>query len=77
MAARILVVDDDLDTVNLLRMVLQRAGYKVITASSLDEVIDRVKMAEQYREGRLSPEESVHLRLFPEIPAAWRRIVSW
>jgi pilus assembly protein CpaE len=49
-AARILVVDDDLDTVNLLRMVLQRAGYKVIAASSLDEVIDRVKMAEQYRE---------------------------
>jgi DNA-binding response OmpR family regulator len=45
-----MVVDDDLDTVNLLRMVLQRAGYKVISASSLDEVIDRVKMAEQYQE---------------------------
>jgi DNA-binding response OmpR family regulator len=45
-----MVVDDDLDTVNLLRLVLQRAGYKVITASSLDEVIDRVKMAEQYHE---------------------------
>ncbi len=50
MATRILVVDDDLDTVNLLRLVLQRAGYKVITASSMDEVIDRVKMTEQYRE---------------------------
>ncbi len=50
MAARIMVVDDDLDTVNLLRMVLQRAGYRVITASSLDEVIDRVKLAEQYQE---------------------------
>mgnify|MGYP005849292887 CR=1 FL=1 len=50
MAARILVVDDDLDTVNLLRLVLQRAGYKVITASSLEEVIDRVKLAEQYHE---------------------------
>jgi DNA-binding response OmpR family regulator len=49
-ASRILVVDDDLDTVNLLRLVLQRAGYKVVTASSLDEVIDRVKLAEQYRE---------------------------
>ncbi len=50
MAERILVVDDDLDTVNLLRLVLQRAGYKVLTASSLDEVIDRVKIAEQYNE---------------------------
>lgn len=50
MATRIMVVDDDLDTVDLLRLVLQRAGYKVITASSMDEVIDRVKMAEQYRE---------------------------
>ncbi len=50
MAARILVVDDDLDTVDLLRLVLQRAGYKAMTASSLEEVIDRVKMAEQYEE---------------------------
>lgn len=44
---KILVVDDDLDTVNLLRMVLQRAGYRVSTATSWDEVIDRVKMAEE------------------------------
>jgi DNA-binding response OmpR family regulator len=49
-ATRIMVVDDDLDTVNLLRLVLQRANYKVITASSMDEVIDRVKMTEQYHE---------------------------
>jgi DNA-binding response OmpR family regulator len=48
--AKILVVDDDLDTVNLLRLVLQRGGYKVATATSWEEVIDRVKTAEADRE---------------------------
>jgi DNA-binding response OmpR family regulator len=49
-APRILVVDDDLDTVGLLRLVFQRAGYKVITATSYEEVVDRLKMSEQYAE---------------------------
>lgn len=47
---KILVVDDDLDTVNLLRLVLQRGGYRVSTATSWEEIIDRIKMAEEARE---------------------------
>jgi len=47
---RILIVDDDLDTIGLLRLVLQRAGYKVVTATNYEEVVDRLKMAEQYNE---------------------------
>jgi DNA-binding response OmpR family regulator len=47
---KILVVDDDLDTVNLLRLVLQRAGFRVSTATSWEEIIDRVKVAEEYRD---------------------------
>lgn len=48
--ARILVVDDDLDTVDLLRMVLQKAGYKVSTATSWEEVADRIALADRQRE---------------------------
>ena len=47
---RIMVVDDDLDTVGLLRLVLQRASYKVVTATSYEEVVDRLKISEQYKE---------------------------
>jgi DNA-binding response OmpR family regulator len=47
---RILIVDDDLDTIGLLRLVLQRAGYKVVTATNYEEVVDRLKMAEKYEE---------------------------
>lgn len=47
---KILVVDDDLDTVNLLRLVLQRAGFRVSTATSWEEIIDRVKVAEEYHD---------------------------
>ncbi len=40
---RILVIDDDPDTVNLLRLVLQRAGYQVVTATVWDEIIDELR----------------------------------
>jgi len=46
---RILVVDDDLDTVGLLRMVLQRAGYTVSTATNWAEVTDRILLSEQQK----------------------------
>ena len=49
-ASRILVIDADLDTVNLLRLVLQRAGYRVTTATAWDEVIDRLTLADEYKE---------------------------
>jgi DNA-binding response OmpR family regulator len=44
---RILVVDDDVDTVNLLRLVLQRAGYQVITATVWDEIINELRHAHE------------------------------
>jgi DNA-binding response OmpR family regulator len=43
----ILVVDDDLETVGLLRIVLQRAGYTVVTATRWDEVTDRLQILNQ------------------------------
>jgi len=44
---RILVVDDDLDTVNMLRLVLKSSSYDVTTATSWDEVSDRILLAER------------------------------
>ncbi|MBN2147720.1 MAG: response regulator transcription factor [Anaerolineales bacterium] len=44
---RILVVDDDLDTLGLLRMVFKRAGYETITATCWEEVTDRVATAQR------------------------------
>ncbi|HNT23432.1 MAG TPA: response regulator transcription factor [Anaerolineales bacterium] len=44
---RILVVDDDLDTLGLIRMVLKRAGYDVTTASRWEEVTDRLEMSKE------------------------------
>jgi DNA-binding response OmpR family regulator len=44
---RILVVDDDLDTVNMLRLVLKSSSYDVTTATSWDEVSDRLLLAER------------------------------
>lgn len=41
----ILVVDDDLDTVDMLRLVLKRASYEVTTATSWEEVSDRLTLA--------------------------------
>lgn len=46
---RILVVDDDLDTVNMLRLVLKSTGYEVTTATSWEEVSDRLVLAEKER----------------------------
>ena len=37
-ARRILVVDDNLDTLQLLRLTLENAGYQVSTAASWDDV---------------------------------------
>jgi DNA-binding response OmpR family regulator len=46
---RVLVIDDDLDTVNMLRLVLQSSGYEVTTSTSWDEVSDRLLLAERER----------------------------
>ncbi|RPI26158.1 MAG: DNA-binding response regulator [Chloroflexota bacterium] len=43
---KILIVDDDLDTVGLLRLVLQRAGYRVSTATSWEDIVDRLRLAD-------------------------------
>ena len=47
---RILSVDDDLDTLGLIRMVLKRAGYEVTTASRWEEVKERVTTAKENRQ---------------------------
>lgn len=47
---KILVVDDDLDTVDLLRLTLHRKGYNVTTATSWEEVTDRIRLADDYKE---------------------------
>jgi DNA-binding response OmpR family regulator len=39
----ILVVDDDLDTLDLLKLELERAKYTVLTASSWKEVTERLE----------------------------------
>jgi DNA-binding response OmpR family regulator len=44
---RLLVIDDDLDTVNMLRLVLKNSGYEVTTATSWEEVSDRLILAER------------------------------
>jgi DNA-binding response OmpR family regulator len=41
----ILVIDDDLDTLTLLRTVLRNAGYDVNTASCWSEITDRLNMS--------------------------------
>jgi DNA-binding response OmpR family regulator len=46
---RILVIDDDLDTVNMLRLVLKSSGYEVTTSTSWEEVSDRLILAERER----------------------------
>ncbi len=40
--AKILVVDDDPDTVEVIRMTLESAGYEVVSASSGRQGLDRV-----------------------------------
>lgn len=46
----LLVVDDERDTLALLRLALNRAGYRTLIASSWEEVAEVVK--EQYTAGR-------------------------
>lgn len=48
--ARILIIDDDLDTLSLLRITLQRKGYRIYSASNWDEVIDRLRIMENNHE---------------------------
>jgi DNA-binding response OmpR family regulator len=38
----ILIIDDDPDTLDLLRIELETAGYKALTATSWDEARDRI-----------------------------------
>ena len=45
----ILVIDDERDTLTLLRLALQNAGYRPLVASSWDETAARVK--ESYKDG--------------------------
>jgi DNA-binding response OmpR family regulator len=47
---RILTIDDDLDTVGLIRMVLKRAGFEVSTASRWEEVQERIAQAKEDRQ---------------------------
>ncbi len=43
----VLIVDDERETLTLLRLALRKAGYLVITAASWDEVADRVQKTYQ------------------------------
>lgn len=45
----VLIVDDERDTLTLLRLALKKAGFNVLVATSWDEVADRVK--ESYAQG--------------------------
>ncbi len=46
MAARILVIDDEVDTTNLVSLVLKRAGYVVNSASDWDGILDLLRACE-------------------------------
>ncbi len=46
-SATLLVVDDERDTLTLLRMTLERAGYEVITAASGQEAISLMEKQSQ------------------------------
>ncbi|MBA4420082.1 MAG: hypothetical protein C0391_02935 [Anaerolinea sp.] len=43
MAEKILIVDDDLDTLRLVRLVLQKQGYEIVEASNGEQALDMVK----------------------------------
>jgi len=40
----VLVVDDDHETLHLLRLALERASFRVLTAASWEDVFDRVQL---------------------------------
>lgn len=44
--SRLLVIDDDADSLGLYRQILVRAGYEVVTASSGEEALKRLKSDE-------------------------------
>ncbi len=46
----VLIVDDERDTLALLRLALKKAGFRTLVAASWDEVAERVK--ENYQDGR-------------------------
>jgi DNA-binding response OmpR family regulator len=46
-APHILVVDDDLDTLGLIRTVLRRAGFEAATATCWEEVLDRIDLSRE------------------------------
>ncbi len=48
--ARILVIDDEVDTTNLVSLVLKRAGYKVYSATDWDGILTWLKMCEDTKE---------------------------
>lgn len=39
---QVLVIDDDRDTLNLLKLALERSGFSVITAASWEEVVNQI-----------------------------------
>ncbi len=41
--ARIMVIDDDLDTLRLLEMILKKAGHEIVTASGYQQMVDYIK----------------------------------
>lgn len=47
----ILVIDDDLETLRLLKMALERAGFSVLTAANWDDVANHVDAS--YRNDRM------------------------
>ncbi len=48
--AKILVIDDEVDTTNLVSLVLKRAGYKVYSATDFEGVLNWLKMCEDTHE---------------------------
>jgi two-component system response regulator SaeR len=47
MAPKIFVVDDEVDTTNLVSLVLRRAGYKVYSATDFDGVMNQLRTFEE------------------------------
>ncbi len=48
--AKILVIDDEIDTTNLISLVLKRAGYKVSSATDWDGILSLLHNYEETRE---------------------------
>ncbi len=48
--AKILVIDDEVDTTKLISLVLKKAGYTVFTASNWDEVVSFLHRCEESME---------------------------